>query len=449
MDNERYVAAVEISSSKIICAVGRYDGRSQLRVEAVEQEDCKESVRYGIVQNLEETAIKLSRIIEKIQRKQAVAPRKISGLFVGLSGRSLRSISTDVKLMLPEETEIDDEILDRLRRNALQTAIDSSLEVVDAVPRNYFVDKNETSSPKGAIGKNISVTYDIIVCRPEIKRNLQRTIEDKTGIRIEGFVVTPLAAGHIVLSREEKHLGCMLVDMGAETTSVSIYTHGCLRYFATLPLGGRNITRDLTSLSLLEERAEEIKITSGNAIAPENPSQLNLNGIKLSDVSNYIVARAEEIVANIVQQIEYAGIKETDIPGGIVCIGGAARLTGITELLSRQSGLNVRMGNLPDYIHLQGLSTPPADMLEVDCVLYEGATLSDAECLEIPHTEELPHTGQSAEEEEARIQAEEEEARDRRDRRGNKMQKILNRFQTRISRIFVNPEEEESDLYDE
>lgn len=443
------MAAVEISSSKIICAVGRYSGSGQLTVEAVEQEECKESVRYGIIQNLEETAIKLSRIIEKLQRRPGIAPRKITGLFVGISGRSLRSINTDVKLMLPEETEITDEIIDRLRRNALQTAIDSSLEVVDVVPRIYTVGKIETTSPKGAMGKDISVTYDIIVCRPEVKRNLLRTIEDKTGIKIEGFVVTPLATGHLVLTREQKRLGCMLVDLGAETTSVSIYSHGCLNYFVTLPLGGRNITRDLTTLSLLEERAEEIKINSGNAIAPETPSTINLNGIKISEISNIIVARSEEIVANIVQQLEYAGFKAKDLPAGIICIGGGSHLNGFDELLKRQSGMDVSFGHLPDYIHFQGISTPPSDMLEVDCVLYEGATLSEAECLEVPEAEELPRTGQSAADEEERIQREEREVKARREERENKMQRLMRRFQNRISGMFANPEDEESDLYDE
>ena len=82
----------------------------------------------------------------------------------------------------------------------------------------------------------------------------------------------------------------MLVDMGAETTTVTIYRKGCLRYFATLPFGGRNITRDITSLNVLEENAEDIKITSGNAIPRDTASSLNLNGVKLSEVSNLIVA---------------------------------------------------------------------------------------------------------------------------------------------------------------
>lgn len=145
---------------------------------------------------------------------------------------------------------------------------------------------------------------------PSLKRNITRVIKDKLGIDALGFVVTSLATGHLILTDQEKALGCMMVDMGAETTTVSIYRHKALCYLATLPFGGRHITRDLQSLSLLEERAEEIKITSGCAIAPDNPSTLNLNGIKVADVINLTVARSEEIVANITEQIAYAQLKE-------------------------------------------------------------------------------------------------------------------------------------------
>lgn len=438
----RYVAAIEISSSKIICAVGRYtpDGSGQLTVDAVEQEEIREIVKYGIIQNLEETAMRVRRIIDKIQRRPGIAPRKVTGVFVGLSGRSLRSIETTVRIPLPDDTEITEEIISRLRSDALNSAIDSSLEVVDAVPRTYTVGKLDTATPIGAIGNEISVTYDIIVCRPEMKRNLQRTLEDKAGLKVEGFVVTPLATGHLVLSGEEKRLGCMLVDMGAETTTVSIYKGGALRYLVTLPMGGRNITRDLTDLSLLEEKAEEIKRTS-NAIAPENPSTLNVNGVRMADVSNYVVARSEEIAANIVAQMEYSGIRQNDLPGGIVCIGGGARLNGMAELLNQQSKLNVRIGHVPDYIHSVNGAPVPADALEVACDLYEGATLSNAQCLAIPEAEELPATGEANQRELPPA----DDVKPTKPKGSSPLSNFLGKWRNKMAGMFSNPENEDSE----
>ncbi|MDE6273227.1 MAG: cell division protein FtsA [Muribaculaceae bacterium] len=441
---ERYVAAIEISSSKIIGVVGRVQGAGQVDIIAVEQEKNVESVRYGIIQNLEETATRLARVLEKLERKPVIAPKKIQSVFIGLNARSLRSIPTTVRLQLPDETEITDEIIRRLRQDAQNVAIDSSLEIVDVVPRKYKIGKLETSSPKGNIGNSIAAEYDIIVCRPEVKRNILRVVRNKLGLEVEGFVVTPLSTGHLILSAEEKRLGCMLVDIGAETTAVSIYRHGALNYFVTLPMGGRNITRDLTTLSMLEERAEEIKITLGNAIQPETPSTLNLKGVKLAEVGNVVVARSEEIVANIIEQISYAGIKDKELPGGIICIGGGAKLNGMTELLSRQlGGIQVKVGRLPSYVHLEDVKGPSSEIVEVASVLYAGATLTDAQCLENPSQEELPVIGTDPGDDEP-----EEKTPDNKERASSGSLKFVSKIKSGLSRLFATPDDEDNDMLD-
>lgn len=437
MSEERYIAAIEISSSKIIGVVGRAHKNGQVDIITVEQEKSVESVRYGIIQNLEETSMRIARILEKMERRPSIAPKKIKSVFVGLSGRSLRSIPTTVRLNLPDDTEISDDILERLRKDALNVAIDNTLEIVDAEPRRYHIGKIETFSPKGAIGNEIRAEYDIIVCRPELKRNIQRVVQDKLGIPICGFVVTPLAAAHLILTPEEKRLGCMMVDIGAETTTVCIFRNGALNYFATLPFGGRNITRDITSLSLLEERAEEIKITSGNALAPENPSSLNLNGIKLSDVSNLVVARSEEIVANIAEQIAYAGLKEKELPGGVICIGGGTRLNGMTELISRQLGLPVKSGRLPSYVHVEDVKGPSSELVEVASVLYAGATLTGEVCLETPKKEDLPTIGETPDDEPQR--------KGKPDAPEENPNKWTSRIKSGLARLFRNPEDDDDD----
>ncbi len=431
--SERYIAAVEISSSKIIAAVGKTSGAGQLDVIAVEQENCVDGVRYGIIQNLEETALMTARIINRLEQRPGVAPRKIKSVFVGRSGRSLRNIPTEVSINLPDDTEITDDIINRLRSDALRTAIDNSLEVVDAVPRIYKIGKSETHSPKGAVGNCIHATYDLVVCRPELKRNIKRTLTDKLHIETEAFVVTALATGHLILTPDEKRLGCMLVDMGAETTTVTIYRKGSLCYFATIPLGGRNITRDITSLNVLEVKAEEMKLTSGNAIARESTSSLNINGVKLSDISNLVVARAEEIVANVVEQMEYAGLKESDLPGGIICIGGGSRLQGITDLLSQQADLPVRRGQLPAYVRIDDINAVNSEISQVVSVLYAGATLSNRECLEIPARQEIPEIGTKPAPEVAVEDVEPAE------KKPGRTGRLFNSITERITRLFGNP----------
>lgn len=441
--SERYIAAIEVSSSKIVAAVGKTNGNGQLDVIATESEPTVEGgVRYGIIQNLDDTATTLSRLINRLEQRAAVNPRKIKGVIVGLGGRSLRNITKEVSLSLPEDTEINEEILNRLHEQAVHSAIDNTLEVVDAVPRFFKVGISETASPKGLVGNHITGVYDLIVCRPELKRNIRKTVQDKLNLRVEGFVVTAMATGHLLLSPEEKRLGCMLVDMGAETTTVTVYQKGALHYFATIPLGSRNITRDIASLGVVESKAEEIKQTQGSAMASSNVSSLVINGLKLSDISNYVVFRSEEIVANIIQQLEYAGVKESGLQGGIVCIGGGFRMKGMKELLQMQIDIPVRKGKLPDYVKIEDTRNTGIDTTEVASVLYAGATLTEGETLEMPAITDLPPNGVLPFGEEIEeINSEDHSKKDK------TKKSIFNfgKFTSSLGKIFSGPDEDDSD----
>ncbi len=384
MAKDRYIASLEISSSKVIGAVGAVGKSGQLEILAVEQQKSSDSVRYGQIQNIEETSNLINYVLERLERRQNIAPREITGVFVGLSGRSLRSIPKEVSLPLPDDTEISDAIIERLRSKALEADIDSSLEIVDAVPRIYTVDMTETHRPKGMMGNQITAIYDLIVARPIIQNNLRRVVKDKLDLDIKGVVATSLAMGDIVLNEHDKKLGCMLVDIGAETTSVTIYVRGNLVYYATLPLGGRNITLDLKSLNMLESKAEELKVTFGNAIAPATPSQETIGAYRQSEISNYVVARAEEIVANIVEQIRYAGLTENDIHEGIILCGGGSRLNGMMELIGKFTGLKVRMATLPSYIRMTDINGQGLESMQAAAIMYAGSKMSDDDCLQIP-----------------------------------------------------------------
>lgn len=443
--NERYVAAIEISTSKIVAAIGKTRGGGTLDIIAVEHEATAEGgVRYGIIQNLEDTSMTVSRLFARLEHRPNINPRKIKSVIVGLGGRSLKNITKEVSLSLPEDTEINDDILSRLRDQALHSAIDNTLEVVDAVPRMFRVGNSDTASPKGMIGNHISGIFDLIVCRPELKKNIRRTIEDKLHIDVDGFIVTAMATGHLILTPEEKRLGCMLVDMGAETTTVTIYQKGSLHYFATLPMGGQNITRDIASLGVVDAKAEEIKITNGNALVYSEVPQLMINSLKLSDISNLVVARSEEIIANIIEQIEYAGIKDSDLQGGIVCIGGGSRLKGIMELLEMESGIPVRRGTLPDYVRVEDMRANGTEVAEVASVLYAGATLSDKESLSTPERGPLPTNAMLPfEPEEVEVKEEKQEEKPK------PKKSFFEMVGKKLGGMFSGSDEDDSDLLDD
>lgn len=380
-NNGRYIVAFEIGSSKIRGAVGVVDNSGVVDVIAVEEEKLTDRVRYGCIQNVD-VANAIDTVVERLQAYPAVEPRTITGVYVGLGGRSLTSTMVDVSMQLPVETEITEPIITELKKRAAATT-DPDRDTVDVVPVRFTVDNKTQTSPVGTFGQSLSARATVLSCSPQIKRILRRVITDRLGLNINGYITRPLAEAAMVLTEDERRLGCMFVDFGAETTTVSIYRGGAPVYVATLPIGSRNITLDLIALNYIEERAEEIKKVSGNALAVDAARRGKgyAEGIDYTDINNYVHARADEIVANIIAQIEYAGVTAADLPGGIVIVGGGARLRGFNELLQQQSKLPVRQGAPSASVRITDGSIHGTEMVDVISVLVAASRMPDTECL--------------------------------------------------------------------
>lgn len=449
MNEDRYIAAIEIGSSKVAGALGRVRASEPDRLEvlAVETEHATESVSHGLIQNVEEVGNRVSRIVNKLERRinGASGKHKIKLLYAGMGGRSLRNLKIEISRHLPDDTEISESLLSSLRDDARNYNIDASLEVVDAIPRSFKVNKTETPNPVGICGNFITARYNLIVCRPILRRHLQRVVRDKAGLGIADIVVTPIALADLVLSQEEKRLGCMLVDMGAETTTVSLYKDNTLQYMAVLPMGSRNITTDITSLNVLEDRAEEIKTTSGCAILAENQSTLNLSGVRLSDVANIVAARSEELVANIIEQISYAGYTDKQLPGGIVMAGGGFNLNRLPELLRERSGLSVRRSQLPAYVSVEDTRASSYDSLQLVAVMKAGMGATGQQCIEQMKVSEMPVDENYVRPEDSPAERlerkrKEEEERKKKPRPGSS---ILDGFKKRFNSFFAPGDDEE------
>jgi cell division protein ftsA len=385
---EKNIVAIEIGSSKVKGAVGRIDDRGVLTVQAVEEEPLYDWVRYGVVSNVEEVSTITARILRKLENR--LAPRKIKSVYLSIGGRSLCSMSRDVERQLPDEMEVTDMLLRQLKSEAASNTLPDR-ELLEVIPREYMVDKVVVQRPRGTFGRNVRMNANLLTCRPQLKRNLDRIITEKLQLKVNDYVVRQRAQGDIVLTDEEKRLGCMLVDFGAETTTVSIYKNGRLQYMSTLPLGSRNITRDITKLNYLEEQAEELKCNVGHAINGLHEHHSVGSAVDVAAVNNYVSHRAGEIIANINEQISYAGLKAGDLPGGIILVGRGARLRGFNDRLASTTGLKVRSGSIvTPQVVIADSRISPSDAVDVLSVLYSASLNNPVECLMMNEPELVP-----------------------------------------------------------
>ena len=368
MVKTQYIAALEIGSSKIVGAIAEKSPSGYLEVRNLEVERLINSVRHGCIQNVENTKGAINSIIKKLENR---VDGTIEEIYVGFSGRSLHSEPTEVNHNLDATVPITDEVLRNIIREAGKDPI-NNYETIEVVPRTYYVDKNETKNPSGQFGSNINIKLNLIVAKPTLKLNLERVMTG--GTRVKDYLVTPLVVADEIIEDSEKSLGCMLVDLGAETTTVSIYKDGSLVYLTTLPMGGRNITRDITTgLNILEDTAERVKKNINNPL-DKNVDHISIEGVNSADVANYIVARTGEIIANINQQILHAGIMLVDLHN-IVLIGGGAQLQGFARRLEEEMKLRVRIGSYPKSLNILDHNINRAEYVQIFALLSKASQI--------------------------------------------------------------------------
>lgn len=382
-NDEKYIIAIELSGTSVRGAAARVGAKGSVpEIIAAETADNAACVQYGRVQNLIEAANHTSYVIKKLENNPALRQGKITSVYVALAGRTLSTVKTTAEISLPTEMEMTEELLRRLYRDATRT-IAPDRSVLKVMPRKFIVDSHPVTNPVGAMGSKFKGEFTVVVCSPVNRRNLELVMDERLNMPVAGYIVTPLAEAAMVLTEEEKQLGCVMVDFGAHTTTISIYKDRSLQYIATLPLGSKNITRDLAAgLSLTDERAELTKCTLGAAVTKPNSSA------EANRVNGYVQARLGEILANIVAQIGFAGFKLSDLAGGMVILGGAVKMKFFAQFVEQQTKIKVRQASAGASLNLALGITATAELLPLFSIVNMAAARADmVSCIELPATE--------------------------------------------------------------
>ncbi len=435
MEKNQYIVAIEIGSSKIVGAIAQKElPEGTVKVKTIQEVKISECVRYGCIKNVEEVKRGINEVIGKLSNclKDTAT---ISSIYLNLAGRSIRNESVQVSELLDKDTAITQDLIERLIKKGMKTD-KKGFDTFDAVPLKYVIDNVEEKKPVGVFGSNITVSINNIIGKSTIKTNLNRAIIPT--VRVNDVILTPLAIAKHVLSAEERELGCMLVDMGAETTTVIICKNSTVIHLATLPFGGRNITRDIMSLNLLEEKAEELKLSIGNAMPNDVANtSIQVDGIPVRDVVKYVESRSEEIAANINEQLNIAGIKGDDLGKGMTLIGGASLLPGMMELLEKTTGMKVKRGTFPQQFlngNQKGTNSPL--YIQMLSIIAEAAERMhpDVSCLErIVNPEEQEE------------QEQEEQDTNVKNTKSSEKKSILSSMLNGFRTLFTEKEEEEEE----
>lgn len=315
-----------------------------------------EGIRKGAIVDIDQTVRSIRSAIEHAERMVGI---QIKDVYVGIQGNHVGlQTNRGVIAVSNANREISEEDISRVLEAAKVIALPPEREIIDLVPQQYLVDGLDgISDPMGMIGVRLEVEATVITSSKTAVHNIVRCIE-KAGLHISGLILMSIASGEMSLTKDERLQGSVLIDIGAGSSTISIFDQGNLLATSTLPIGGEYVTSDISyGLRTQTDHAEKIKCKYGCALISSAASDLKFRVVRMSsnaekeftqvDLAQIIEPRMQEILHLIRMEVSRLGFDNKI--HGYVLTGGAVSLPGTVALAQSEFQAPVRVA-IPDYI---------------------------------------------------------------------------------------------------
>jgi cell division protein FtsA len=346
----RNILAIDVGSYKTTAIIANYDELTdELSISGVGIAKSK-GVKRGAITNIDLASKSIKQALNDAKR---VAGVNINKAIVSISSAYTKSIKSNGIVNVPGN-EITLKEINRAIQTALYNAtVPNDYVILQALPYDFKVDDlNEIEDPAGMSGSRLEVSLHLIIAQKSGVENLKKTFK-QAGLEIENIVAAGYASGLAVLKEDEKELGVAVIDIGATTSDLAIFTNKALRHTDFLPVGSHHITNDLSmALHTPLADAEEIKINFGKYVKEEKELiEISVIGneeekqkASLTTITQVISARIEETFLLLNKEIEVSGL-QSKIGAGIVLTGGFTNFYNIKDIAYQFfKGLPVRVG---------------------------------------------------------------------------------------------------------
>lgn len=354
---------LDIGTSTVRCVMGVVDAANPNKLSIVGHGNAPNlGMRKGVVVHVDDAADAIAQAITEAERLSGI---RVQGVTVNINGVHVSGLnSKGVIAISAANREITSE--DRLRVEEAATIVQlpSNREIIQVFAQNYRLDGQENiKDPVGMHGVRLEVDTHIVTAATPNLRNLDMAL-DKAQVAIHNHTLSGLAAAEAVLQRQQKEAGTVLLDIGAGTTNLVVLEDGEVQHVAVLPMGGQHITNDLAiGLRTELDIAEAVKVQHAglSQAVGKRDIRVKMRGqehiFKTEDIAMITEARVEELFEFVNKELLRIH-KAHKLPGGVVLVGGTAKLPGMAEFAKQQLQLAARVGKLQP---LSGLVDTVAD----------------------------------------------------------------------------------------
>lgn len=313
------IVGIDIGTSKVSLVVGEVNNFNQIEVICNTEYKCDGIKKTKIVDE-DEVAFSISKALEEAETETGL---KINSAYVTVPGKYITIVQNSiVKEAKDKYAGISVKDVSSGIMQVKDVEIPEGKVMIDIVTDKFILEDGKiVSDPVGNLSSNFTLNAQVILAEKDYIKVLTNIFR-KAGLEVDGFVPVTLAERNLMLDNNELSDNVMLLDIGAGNTEIGVFESNGFVYTNTIPLGGKNITSDISLvLNISEEEAEKLKKQYGLAMKSyiDNDNEIILNSykgdsktkaIRSSELIEIIEARIEEIFALVNKDISTQGIKQ-------------------------------------------------------------------------------------------------------------------------------------------
>ena len=330
------VVGLDIGTAKVMAVVAEVMPGGELKLAGLGVAPSN-GLKRGVVVNIDAT---VQSIQQALKEAELMADCKIQRVYTGITGSHIRGLNSS-GMVAVKDKEVTQADVARVVETAKAINISSDQRLLLVEPQEFVIDGQDVKEPIGMSGIRLEAKIHIVTGAQSAAENIIKCVR-RCGLEVEQLLLNPLASSQAVLTDDERELGVAVVDIGAGSTDVAIFTGGAIRHTAVIPIAGDLITSDIAmALRTPTKDAEDIKVESGYAkqLLADPEAQVEVPGLgdrsprmlSKQALAGVIEPRVEEIFSLVQQVVRESGYEEV-LSSGIVLTGGSSVMPGMVEL---------------------------------------------------------------------------------------------------------------------
>jgi len=356
------VSILDVGTSKVCCVIAKLRPRNESIVLPGRTHDIEvlgiglqkaRGIKAGVITDLDAAEHSIRLAVDAGERMAGVT---VQSLIVNVSSGRLVSEAFSAEIALGGHGVKNVDITKVLRAGA-EHALQSERSVVHSIPIGYSLDgEHGVQDPLNLLGQSLGVDMHVVTGENPPLRNLELCI-NRAHLSVEAMVATPYASGLAALVEDETEMGVACIDMGAGTTTLSVFMGKRFVYCDAIAVGAHHVTMDIArGLSTRLDEAEKLKVLHGSALAGSNDNEVMIGvpqiGEENSDHAHQVPRaqliriirpRIEEILELVRDKLNRSGFADA-VGKRLVLTGGGSQLNGLGEVARRILSRNVRLG---------------------------------------------------------------------------------------------------------